>query len=110
MKQAWHILQKDNSLLYRIWATIPQLKRGFLWRIGAETTIRVWSNQWIPGISTGSIRNLAENDWDMKVCELFDSIIGDWNTQLVHSFFPPNVTLAILKIKILPTHQPDKLA
>lgn len=45
----------------------------------------------------------------MQVCELFDPIIGDWNAELVYSLFPCNIACMILKIKIHPTLQPDKL-
>lgn len=45
----------------------------------------------------------------MQVCELIELFFGDWIVELVNSLFPFYVAHKILKIKILPTLQLDKL-
>lgn len=43
------------------------------------------------------------------MCELASRNIGDWNADVIFHILPPKIAPSILKRKILPTSQLDKL-
>lgn len=137
-KQGWRIMQEDNNLIHYvykaiyfplsyflktklgnkpsyIWKGIVEallwLHQHYIWRLKTSIGVDVWQDQWI--LNTPSLLYLcgvhAESNFEIKVSNLILKMIGNWNVEKIFSIFPPNIALSILKMKILPTTQLDKL-
>lgn len=74
------------------------LKEGIVWRIGDGTSVRVWTDPWIP---RGSSRQPATHQGHAivsKVSELINPVTDQWNEALVRMLFSEEDAHSILAI------------
>ena len=127
-KQLWRILKNPESLIVRImqakycsnksimeatighrlsqaWRSILAAKdlvhAGVIWRIGNGDDVKVWGDKWLPTPTSYSVQSPRLN-WakDMRVSELIDKDMKQWNSTLIASIFLPEEVTVINNIPL----------
>ena len=136
-KPAWRLLQNKNSLFYRVfkskffphcslmeaadtqdgsyaWKSIligkEILKEGMRWRVGDRTSIRVWSDPWLPSnflpyISTPNTQGME----NMLVASSIDTGSNSWHSEVLRNLFLPRDVQLIESIPLSSIPAEDKL-
>jgi hypothetical protein len=81
----------------RILLGLKLLKEGIIWRVGPWVNIEVFTDPWIPKGYTRRVRT-DEMDEDMKVCDLIDPTIGQWDKETIKNTFGQQDLRDILSI------------
>lgn len=64
---------------------------GAKWRVGDGQSIKVFKDNWLPGLSGGKISSVHSGlDRNLKVAELMASNKDTWNGQVIDSYFIPH--------------------
>ena len=115
--QAWRLLQNKNSLLYRVfkpkifpncsfmealdsqassyaWWSILKgrevLKKGMRWRVGDGSSIRIWSDPWLPSTFMPFISSLMALGWEeATMASLLDYPNQGWRHDTLNLLFSP---------------------
>lgn len=84
------------------------IQQGSIWRIGDGSSVKVWTDKWIPRQPTLP-NNLPSYtvDPEMQVSELI--VNGQWDKAKLVEMFPLNQVSNILTIAIIPPKQSNKL-
>ncbi|XP_058759858.1 uncharacterized protein LOC131633155 [Vicia villosa] len=136
-KQFWRLMQEDGSLFERFfkgryyprgriteapvgfkpsyaWRSLLSAKdvvvAGSRWRVGNGDKINVWRDNWVP--STPGFKPLIWQDPTnhlMKVSELIDEDLGQWNRTLILDTFMESDAHHVLSIHLSRTLPEDKL-
>ena len=77
-----------------VWRSIMEaqylVKEGSRWCVGKGTSIRVWSDKWLPSTSTYKVVSpRLFLSADTKVCELIDQESTQWKAQVIDALFLP---------------------
>ena len=66
------------------------LKEGLRWKVGDGTSIRIWSDPWLPSKFLPYISSPIPSGWeDARVSSLFDSSQQVWNLATLQQLFNP---------------------
>ncbi|XP_023926560.2 uncharacterized mitochondrial protein AtMg00310-like [Quercus suber] len=130
-KQAWRLIQEGHSLSVRVykaryfpncsfmeaelgcpsflWRSLLEarelIRAGSAWHVGDGQSIEVNDHRWLnypPQFRPGANTNL-------KVADLIDHQIWQWNRTLLHTTFLQSTVEDILRIKLGEEHNRDKL-
>lgn len=126
-RQAWRLIQFLDSLCSRIlkakyyldghiidtvfignasptWRSIEYgldlLKKGIIWRMGNESSIQIWHDQWIPRETSLVVLGKKRHNWLCWVSKLIDQHTNTWNMQTVNELFHSLDVEEILKLKL----------
>jgi ribonuclease HI len=95
-----------------IWGSGDLLKDGLVWRIGNGSTVKIWSDKWVPIPDTYSIQSPPQAhiiEPNATVSELIDRNTQWWNMERLEQIFRAEEIKAILSIPLSCTNQPDVL-
>ena len=131
-KQAWKLVQKTDSLFYRIykaryfpnstfldaemdhnpsyvWRSLLSAREvllaGSKWQVGNGDTIKILSHDWLPHPP----RLLGDIPEDMRVQELIDQQMKQWDRGKVTSLFEEVTRQEILAIPLTRVEEEDKV-
>lgn len=137
-KQGWRISQNETSLLHKIyqaryfpnsslfdshlsanpsylqrgiWQAKKWLEKGCIQRIGDGTKVCIWKDSWILGVNQ-PLTPHEHVDLDPLVAtvdHLFDKRHLGWNVQTLNMYFPPSISIVILKILLGSNPCPDSV-
>ena len=136
-KQGWRLLQFPDLLVAKIfkekyyphgsfldstlgrqpsyaWRSIYNAKnlltKGLLWRVGDGTSIKIWTDRWLPTVGSHKVESPVNVlSTDARVCDLLDTNTNWWKTDLVSSIFGVGEAEAICSIPVCPRTRQDKL-
>jgi ribonuclease HI len=136
-KQVWRILKNPESLVARImkakyfphtsimetaignrpsqaWRSIftarDLVNEGAIWRIGNGEDVRVWGDKWLPTPTSFSVQSPRLNrEKDMRVSNLIDKDLKQWNSSLIASIFLPEEAEIITNIPLSQSLPRDRL-
>jgi hypothetical protein len=63
------------------------MKKGIIWRIGDDNSVRIWEDPWIPTGFSRRPRTPRGGTVLSKVSELIDPYTGTWDIELVKDLF-----------------------
>jgi hypothetical protein len=95
-----------------IWGSGDLLKDGLVWRIGNGSTVKIWSDKWVPIPNTYSIQSPPQVhiiEPNATVSELIDRDTQWWNMERLEQIFNAEEIKPILFIPLSCTNQPDVL-
>lgn len=73
---------------------------GAKWRVGDGLSIRVFKDNWLPGVAGGRVTSVPTDlNNSMRVAELIDRNLGWWNTWVIDETF---VSFEAQRIKAIP--------
>lgn len=126
-KQVWRLLSEPDSLCARVlraryypdgnllnaksksgssytWQSILAgldcFKRGYIWRVGDGSQIKIWEDSWIPSSHNLEIMTPRGGNLVTKVEELINPVTGLWDQDLLRSLFWPVDVNQILQIPL----------
>ena len=126
-KQGWRLLTDPSSLCVRVlkgryfpdsdfWtATKPRsasytgrsilhgrdlLVQGIRWGIGDGRSVKIISDNWIPGFPPAILKPISPIPSTATVHCLMDEETGSWNEENVNAFFSPATAAQILQVPI----------
>ena len=136
-KQAWRLVHHKESLFYRVfkakffphcsimeasdttlgsyaWSGILKgrdvLMRGARWRVGCGESIGVWNDAWLPSLEYPRVlSNPVTSLEDMKVNDLIDLVLKQWDEDLLSGLFSSQEVELITSIPLCRTYSEDKL-
>ena len=136
-KQAWRLVHHKESLFYRVfkekffphcsimeasdttlgsyaWSNILKgrdvLMRGARWRVGCGESIGVWNDAWLPSLEYPRVlSNSVTSLEDMKVNDLIDPVLKQWDEDLLQGLFSSQEVELITSIPLCRTYSEDKL-
>ena len=84
----------DSQAGSYVWRSILKgrdvLKEGLRWKVGDGTSIRIWSDPWLPSKFLPYISSPIPSGWeDARVSSLFDSSQQVWNLATLQQLFNP---------------------
>ncbi|XP_026451472.1 uncharacterized protein LOC113351752 [Papaver somniferum] len=86
------------------------LSEGVLWSIGDGSSVKIWSDPWVPKIQGFKPSNPLQLPVNIsRVCDLIIHNERKWNESLIHQLFSPYESAQILGIRIFKNPSPDKL-
>ncbi|CAN1332707.1 Putative ribonuclease H protein At1g65750 [Linum perenne] len=134
-KQGWNLLVNQNSLVARIykakyyprgnyltadkggnpsliwqsiWKAQGIVRRGFRWRIGDGSSIRVWEDPWINNDSSRFVTSIPDAEMaDLRVNDLWIPGTKQWDIELLDELFNDQDAKAISEIPLCNTPGPD---
>ncbi|KAL0455163.1 UNVERIFIED_CONTAM: hypothetical protein Slati_0855500, partial [Sesamum latifolium] len=84
-----------------IWSSIPLVKTGTHWRIGNDSSCKIWGYPWFPRPFLFKILTLPQVlENKATVNELIDPVNGEWRSHLAESIFWPDEATIILNIPL----------
>lgn len=134
-KQGWRLLTSPTSLIARLfkavyfpegsfltaelgespsfsWRSIFNARHvlcaGLLWRIGSGDHVRIWQDDWIPGIPAHSLHQ-PDNCIFQYVSDLIHLDTKTWNVQALHQLFSSEIIAIILGIPLRSRCSQDRL-
>ena len=134
-KHVWRLLSDQSSLFYHVikekyfsqgsildatassgsyaWKSIlaqSVVSDGLLWRVGDSLSIRVYRDNWIPGVfPTKAVLPRAGFSKDLRVAELINPDTGWWDIQKIEQMFLPFEVQKIKEVPLCVTRQEDCL-
>ncbi|XP_019158509.1 PREDICTED: uncharacterized protein LOC109155280 [Ipomoea nil] len=126
-KQGWRLLTQPNSIVAQLykaryypnvdfleaniganpsfcWRSILAgqhlLQQGCFRRIGNGGSTTVWNQPWLPNDDDPYVRTPLPQGGNMKVSDLIDPILKDWNTALLNNIFQQRDVDLILQIPV----------
>ena len=135
-KQVWQLSHNTSSLFYRVfkakyfpndtifdakqksssyaWKSILRARNvvamGAKWRVGDGQSIKVFKDNWLPGLLGGKISSIHSGlDRNLSVAELMASDKGSWNVQVIDTYFLPHEAQQIKAIPLCVVPQSDYL-
>jgi hypothetical protein len=101
-------LKSGSSFTWQsILAGLECFKRGYIWRVGDGSQIKIWDDCWLPTSHNLKVMTPRGNNLVTKVDELINPVTGDWDDDLIKSFFWPVDVHRILQIPL--THGREDL-
>lgn len=99
----------DPSYTWRsLWGSKALLMEGLAWRVGNGSSIKVWSDSWIP-TPNGYVSPPPSHspDISLKVCDLIHLDSMTWNSELLFNLFHLSTVAVVLSIPLSPTPTRD---
>ena len=104
-------LGSNPSFVWRsVWSAKDVVNKDIRWRVGDGKSIYVWRDAWVrdlPGFRVGTTPDPGLVN--LKASDLLLDAGRGWDTELVHSIFVNNVSLAICSIPLPKSHISDSL-
>jgi hypothetical protein len=85
-------------------------KRGYIWRVGNESSINVWRDPWLPNSPSRRVFTTHNGVMIGRVEELIDPATGGWDVQLLQDNFCPTDVRMITAIPLSPWAEEDSIA
>ena len=99
-KYAWSNILKGRDVLMR----------GARWRVGYGESIGVWNDAWLPSLEYPRVlSNPVTSLEDMKVNDLIDPVLKQWDEDLLQGLFSYQEVKLITSIPLCHTYSEDKL-
>lgn len=74
---------------------------GCYWKIGNWRDTSIWKQPWLPDEGSPFIQTpVIEQNQNMKVCDLINLVLHDWDVELLNTLFIPWDVGLILKILV----------
>ena len=104
-------LGSNPSFVWRsVWSAKEVVNRGIRWRVRDGKSIYVWMDAWVRDLPGFRVRtNPAAGLENLKVSDLLLDAGRGWDSELVHSIFENNDSLAICSIPLSKSQTSDSL-
>ncbi|KAL6180425.1 hypothetical protein ACLB2K_047088 [Fragaria x ananassa] len=91
MSYSWRSMLKGQQLL----------TKGLRYQVGNGEMISIWNDPWVPlPYNFKPFSDPMQGSEDMRVCDLIDGDIGEWNVEVIEDLFNPMEIDLILKIPL----------
>lgn len=98
------ILEKAFGRLKKV------LREGICWRVGTGSSISIFNDQWITGVTNYRVASSILNSNLTLVSYFIDSSTRTWKEELGNNTFTPEDAKLILRVQLVEVAHPDEMA